>query len=131
MHSSVPTLPLWLDEGFAEYFEVPRGSRGINAAHLQHLAARLQQGQWRPDLRRMEQCQSAFSMTQDDYAEAWAWVHFLLHTRPEHQELLRGYLGALRRDGLAEPLSGRLGRALGQPEAALLQYVHRLTAGRR
>ena len=131
LHSSVPTLPLWLDEGFAEYFEVARGDQGINSDHLRHLALRLQEGQWRPDLRRMEQCQSAFSMTQDDYAEAWAWVHFLLHSRPQHQELLHAYLAELRREGRAEPLCDRLVRMLGQPEAALLEHVHHLTTGRQ
>ena len=28
LHSVVPGLPLWLDEGLAEYFEVPRGQNG-------------------------------------------------------------------------------------------------------
>ena len=30
LHSVVPNLPLWLDEGLAEFFEVPRGNRGLN-----------------------------------------------------------------------------------------------------
>jgi hypothetical protein len=28
LHSMVQGLPLWLDEGLAEYFEVPRGNNG-------------------------------------------------------------------------------------------------------
>lgn len=131
LHSVVPQLPLWLDEGLAEYFEVPRGRSGMNATHLERLRAQLEQGQWQPDLRRLEQFQSVFDMTQDDYAESWAWVHFLLHSRPEHRELLQGYLGELRREGFAEPLSLRLARTLPRPEAALIEYVRQVAAGDR
>jgi hypothetical protein len=131
LHSVVPQLPLWLDEGLAEYFEVPRGSDGINRPHLDLLAARLEKGRWQPDLRRLEQFQSSFDMGQDDYAESWAWAHFLLHSRLEHRELLQGYLGELRREGSAEPLSLRLGWAFEHPEAALVEYVRQLAAGGR
>ena len=48
LHAIVPSIPLWLDEGLAEYFEVPRGQNGLNrtrrrsgrAAQGRHLAAR-------------------------------------------------------------------------------------------
>ncbi|MHC4178154.1 MAG: DUF1570 domain-containing protein [Planctomycetota bacterium] len=123
LHSVVPPLPLWLDEGLAEYFEVPRGSDGVNRPHLDLLAARLEQGHWQPDLRRLEQFRSSFDMSQADYAEAWAWAHFLLHSRLEHRELLQGYLRELRREGSAEPISISLARTVGQPEAALVEYV--------
>ncbi len=105
LHSVVPHLPLWLDEGLAEFFEVPRGSDGINRTHLDRMRILLQQRDWHPDLRRLEQLDSPFDMTQDDYAEAWAWTHFLLHSGPEHGDLLRSYLLAVRREGSAEPLS--------------------------
>lgn len=131
LHSVVPNLPLWLDEGLAEYFEVPRGHDGMNRAHLERLLARLERGQWQPDLRRLEQLDSAsaFEMSQDDYAESWAWVHFLLWSRPEHGELLYRYLTELRRDGSAPPLSLRLDHALGQPDATLIRHVRYLAAG--
>jgi hypothetical protein len=131
LHAVVPQLPLWLDEGLAEYFEVPRGHEGINRSHLDRLAAQLQQGRWQPDLRRLEQFQSSFDMGQDDYAEAWAWAHFLLHSRLEHRELLQNYLADLRRQGSAEPLSLRLNHMLGQPETALVEYVRQLAAAGR
>jgi hypothetical protein len=131
LHAVVPQLPLWLDEGLAEYFEVPRGHEGINLAHLQYLAAEMERGNWRPDLARLERFNSSFDMGQGDYAESWAWVHFLLHSRPEHRELLQGYLDELRRQGKAEPLRLRLARALAQPEGALVEYVGRLVEGAR
>jgi hypothetical protein len=129
LHSVVPGLPLWLDEGLAEYFEVGRARQGLNRPHLDLLLARLEQGQWQPDLARLRRLPSAFDMTQADYAEAWAWVHFLLHSRPERHELLRRYLGCLRRDGSAEPLPMQLGRMVGRPEAALIEHVRRMAGG--
>ena len=38
LHAVVPGLPLWLDEGLAEYFEVPRGQSGLNRPHVDLLA---------------------------------------------------------------------------------------------
>jgi hypothetical protein len=124
LHSATPNLPLWLDEGLAEYFEVPRNRGGLNQMHVDRLRILVQQGQWRPDLRRLERLDSPFEMTQDDYAEAWAWVDFLLGAGPELRGLIPGYLAALRRDGRAEPLSFALGPSLGNTEQALVAHIH-------
>ena len=55
LHSTVPNLPLWLDEGLAEFYEAPRNERGLNRSNLNLLAERLQHEHWRPDLKRLEQ----------------------------------------------------------------------------
>ena len=128
LHSVVPNLPLWLDEGLAEFFEVPRGHGGLNRVHLDWLAASVQLGEWRPNLGRLETLDRPFEMNQGDYAEAWAWVHFLLEAGPEHRRLLCAYLSDLRGQGAAEPLSVRLRRHLGDPERALVEHVRRLAA---
>jgi hypothetical protein len=104
LHAMIRNLPLWLDEGLAEYFEVPRGPHGLNAAHAEVLLNGLNLG-WKPDLRRLEQIESAGRMTQMDYAESWAWVHWLLESTPERIAFLRGYLNRMREVGEAEPLS--------------------------
>lgn len=104
LHAVVRNLPLWLDEGLAEYFEVARGNRGFNAPHAQALLQAATLG-WKPDLRRLEQLDSAGSMSQMDYAESWAWVHWLLETTPERQTFLCGHLNRLRDSADIEPLS--------------------------
>ncbi len=91
LHSVVPGLPLWLDEGLAEYFEVTTFPRRDNPAHRQLLLDRMSMG-WQPDLARLHQLDSPAQMTQQDYAECWAWVHFLLHTTSERRALLQQYL---------------------------------------
>ncbi|MEN6458674.1 MAG: DUF1570 domain-containing protein [Thermoguttaceae bacterium] len=129
LHAVTPNVPVWLDEGIAKYFEVPRGSRGLNRPLLERLLTRVHQEHWQPDLRRLEGLRGSDVMTQDDYAEAWAWIHFLVESQPERLELLRAYFAELRRDGAATPLSTRLSATLSHPEAAMLEHVARLERG--
>ncbi|MHB1033380.1 MAG: DUF1570 domain-containing protein [Pirellulales bacterium] len=128
LHSVVPNVPLWLDEGLAEYFEVPRGQRGLNPSHIEEIPALLASGDWQPNLARLEQLTSASDMTQADYAESWAWVHFLLDTEPDRHELLRDFLRVLRKDGTAEPLSARLAATMPRPEESLVAHLTALAA---
>ena len=127
LHAVVRNLPLWLDEGLAEYWEVPRSCRGLNKPHVERISSPLRRGAWRPDLRRLEGLNPAGDMNQDDYAESWAWVHFLLESRPELASVLRGYLADLRCDSSAEPhfvTSAAGGRTAG---AGIVEHVRSLT----
>ena len=126
LHSVAPHIPLWIDEGLAEYYEVPRGRRGLNAVHVSDLAARIAEGTWHPDLPRLESMRRVDDMNQTDYAEAWAWVHLLLETTSDRHQLLREYLSAVRRHGQAEPLSAALSRQLADPNQALVTHVRSL-----
>ena len=127
VHAVVPTVPLWLDEGIAEYFELPRSTQGRHDAHLAHLAGRILEGTWQPSLERLEALGSAGAMSQDHYAEAWCWVHWLLSTTPERRTLLQDYLADIRRDPATAPLSARLVRAEpGDLAAELRGHVERL-----
>ena len=121
-------MPLWLDEGLAEYFEVPRGQRGLNRAHLELLRGRLEQGQWQPSLSRLEGLDRAFDLTQEDYAKCWAWVHFLLNTHGEHNRLFHEYLRDLRQYGAAEPLGARFEHPGDRADWALVEHLRRLPA---
>ncbi len=127
LHSVVPGIPLWLDEGLAEYFEVARGMQGVNRPHVDRLWAGLEK-HWQPDPSRMEGLDQALDLTQDEYAEAWAWVHFLLHSRPENAAMLRAYLDELRSNGSAAPLWTRFEQLSIDPAPLLVNYlreVHR------
>lgn len=126
LHSIVPNLPLWLDEGLAKYYETPRGTQGVNVELLRWLQPRLEHGHWQPDLWRLEQLPQDGDMELADYAEAWAWVHFLLHSGPETRDRLRDYLAEIRHDSQAEPLAFRLRRGLGDPNTSLLAHLRPL-----
>jgi hypothetical protein len=128
VHAVVPAVPLWLDEGIAEYFELPQSGQGRHEQHLAHLAGRLIEGTWRPDMTRMESLTAAGEMSQDHYAEAWCWVHWLLGA-PERQVVLQEYLADLRRDPATPPLSVRLRQAIGNDgSVALKTHVETLAA---
>ncbi len=95
LHTAVHNVPLWLDEGLAEYFEVPRTQQGLNAEHVSLLEADLRSG-WTPNLGRLEQITDLRAMAPRDYREAWAWVHFLLNGSPSNRTMLLEYLDELR-----------------------------------
>jgi hypothetical protein len=95
LHASLKTVPLWLDEGLAEYFEVaPEQPVGLNRDHAENLAISIQNG-WRPDLRRLEQIEDVSQMQRADYQEAWAWIHYLLQGTPDGSQILTEYLKTL------------------------------------
>lgn len=108
LHAVVHNLPLWLDEGLAEYFEVPRGGRGHHHEHVKLLTRLYERDEWRPDLRQLEQLQTLDQMTLLDYAESWLWVHYLMESAPERMDWLRGHIHQLQHRGVARPLSDRL-----------------------
>ncbi|MBS0209826.1 MAG: DUF1570 domain-containing protein [Planctomycetes bacterium] len=124
LHSAVHDLPLWLDEGLAEYFEVPRGDAGLNRPHVQMLLSRLQGG-WRPDLRRLEHLETAGAMAQEDYAEAWAWTYWLLESSPESRRWLQEYIATFKRDEPTEPFSAALARRMQNSDQQLMAFMAR------
>lgn len=95
LHASLKTVPLWLDEGLAEYFEVDPNIPG--AVHADHVLEweTAKQENWSPNLFRLEMLTDFRDMTQRDYAEAWGWVHYMLQTSDETAEVLLQYLTAL------------------------------------
>ncbi len=131
VHAVVPTVPLWLDEGIAEYFERPRGGSGTHREHVAHLNGRLLEGTWQPNLETLETLVEPGEMSQDHYAEAWCWVHWMLHTTPTRRKILQTYLADLRRDGKTIPLPLRLVRTEGSMIAcsgAVKAHVEALAA---
>jgi Protein of unknown function (DUF1570) len=126
LHAVLPKIPLWLDEGLAEYFEAPAGEGGLNKPHVDLLMARLARDGWRPSLERLEQLEATDDMGQADYAEAWAWVHYLLENGPTERQLLQQHLKELRETGDAPPLSTKLRTAEGDPAKAVADHLYRL-----
>ncbi|MFH5803175.1 hypothetical protein [Alienimonas sp. DA493] len=76
LHASLPGVPLWLDEGLAEYFETPTPG-AINGDYPELLARAVANG-WRPDLARLEAMDDFAALSRQDYAESWAWVHLMM-----------------------------------------------------
>ena len=119
LHVAIGDIPLWLDEGLAEYFESPTERRGINPEHLGRLPADLAAG-WTPDLPRLESLRTVGQMTPRDYRESWAWVHYLLNEGGAERAALLAYLADLRNSIAARPISNRLESATPDPLLAHL-----------
>jgi hypothetical protein len=130
LHAVVQNLPLWLDEGLAEYFETPRGTHGINRPHIEEVVSLAKRGRWTPNLRRLEALQTPAQMSQAEYAEAWLWMHWLLESEPQRRHLLQSYLADLRRDAAVPPLSMYVRQLGGNAEAMLGEHLRTLEAKR-
>jgi hypothetical protein len=127
LHSVLKEVPLWLDEGLAEYFELPPENQGVNPAHVDHLCHDAG-GLFQPELARLEGLSQVQQMKHPEYREAWAWVHFLLHHDPETRALLLRYLQQLRSNPNLGPLGPHLAEVVSAPDAALKEHVSRLDA---
>jgi Protein of unknown function (DUF1570) len=132
LHSVLKDVPLWLDEGLAEYFELPPAQNGVNPDHLKHL----RHGELGPvqlDLTRLEQLTEVRQMSTAEYREAWAWVHLMIHSNDETRKVLIVYLRELRRTDKPGPLKMRLTNIanFSPPELALERHLALLEAGER
>ncbi len=122
LHVAVGDIPLWLDEGLAEYFEGPAERNGLNPEHVGRLPGDLASG-WKPDLARLESLRSVRQMTPRDYRESWAWVHYLLNDGRPQKAALLAYLSDLRTSAEAKPISTRLEGPATEPMLAHLAKV--------
>jgi len=122
LHVAIGDIPLWLDEGLAEYFEGPAERNGVNPEHVGRLPGDLASG-WTPDLARLESLKSVRQMAQRDYRESWAWVHYLLHGGQAQKAALLTYLADLKNSPEARPISGRLEGPTSEPMLAHLAKV--------
>ena len=110
LHSVVSGLPLWLDEGLAEYFEVHKNDRASNNPHLADLR-RLQPAEL-PQLATLEAITDFEQLGREEYRDSLGWVHFLLHGPREAHEELVNYIAEVRAGQSPEPMSRRLRRRL-------------------
>lgn len=121
LHTVFPEVPLWLDEGLAEYFEAPRDERASGHPHL----ANVQWNLWlevKP-LAELEAKRELTEMSRRDYRDAWAWVHFLLHGPQPARDELRAYLADLKAGRPTAPLGDRLTLRLAAVEEQLVAHL--------
>lgn len=98
LHSVRPTIPLWLDEGLAEYFEVKRPDLGRHPDHTALIETLRRAGQTDFSLERLEALTDPASFKQSDYALSWLWVSTLL-SQPDTAQALADYFQKLPSDG--------------------------------
>ena len=122
LHSVLKEVPLWLDEGLAEFFELPPEKNGVNESHLNHIRHSTTEP-FRPDLTRLETLDQVKDMTPAEYREAWAWVHFFLRGDRSAKTALLAYLQQLRTNPQPGALRPRLAQTVRTPEDQLRRHL--------
>lgn len=123
LHAVLPTVPLWLDEGLAEYFEVPHEQRAFDNPHLSSVRLGTRFG-YVPRVSSLEALEDLGEMGRSEYRSAWAWVHFMMHGPPEaHDELVR-FLNELRSGVPTPPLGMRLQHRVPELEERFAQHFN-------
>lgn len=104
LHQHLQFLPLWMDEGLAEYFEETPQQRA-SSSRVKSIRWKASVG-WSPDLDRLELIGAAEEMNLTDYRDSWAICSFLLNESEESRAFLRSYLTQIH-DGNAVPRFSR------------------------
>jgi hypothetical protein len=122
LHASLPYVPLWLDEGLAEYFEVLPSQRAFDHPHFDALVWNMRLGMVR-SVASLEHLEDLSEMGAFEYRYSWAWVHFMLHGPKGVHQALVDYLADIGRGGLPQStLSERLERAVPSPTEKMVQH---------
>lgn len=100
LHQHLQFLPLWMDEGLAEYFEELPSLRATSS-RAKSIRWKAAMG-WSPDLERLERIRNESHMNSTDYRDSWAMCSYLLNESPGSRTLLSDYLREIH-DGQAPP----------------------------
>jgi len=100
IHQHLQFLPLWMDEGLAEYFE-EEPLRRPSSQRTKSVRFKAAVG-WSPELNRLENIGVAEDMNSTDYRESWALCSFLLNESNESRACLCNYLQLIH-EGKAPP----------------------------
>ena len=121
LHASLPMVPLWLDEGLAEYYEVPPAQRILQNPHRSATVWSYRLWQ-RQTMEELETKQQLVEMGRNEYRHAWAWVHFMLHGPPAARQELANFLTDIREGTPPGNLSSRITTAVPDPDRAIVAH---------
>lgn len=125
LNQSGVQLPLWLDEGVAEYFEVQRDKRFSQNGYGAEVAQRAAKGLV-PSLLDLERIAEMSEFKDAHYRDSWAWIHFLLHRRQETRQLLIDYIARHRKLVPQANLSRQLAEIVADPTVEFQQHFSKV-----
>ena len=85
------SVPIWLDEGIAEYYEASPEARASNPAWFDRAAERLRRGEF-SSLESLEKIAGIDGMKSSKYCDSWAWVAWFLNGPEAVRDVLPQYL---------------------------------------
>lgn len=121
LHGILPMVPLWLDEGLGEYFEVPAAERALRNPHHAAVRDAVRQGAV-PRMEDLERIGELSKMRSEHYRAAWSWVHFMLHSSPSSRRVLVSFLKDVEASNPPGQLSTRLRVEIPELEQAYLRH---------
>ena len=122
LHAAIAYVPLWLDEGLAEYFEKPRETRASENPYFKKVSRRIAFGRV-PLISRLEKVIYFEQMGTNEYCEAWSWVHFMLHHSRQTHLTLAGYIQLIAENGQDTPsLEGYLLQVVPDTQKSYLEH---------
>lgn len=122
LHTAIPEIPLWLDEGLAEYFELEAFPTMAEERRRQALLDFTSSN--RPDISRLESLHDIQQMGREEYREAWCWTRWMLNGSPGARSLLLSYLNDLRGSQKTK-LSQKLQQAIPDSKARMISYAQK------
>lgn len=127
VHNSVNFIPLWLDEGLAEYFELKAGTR-VRPARLNEVRNIIRFGplsRGRHSLPELESLNDIGQMRTQEYRDSWAWVHYLLNDPTQEyvaRRVLVSYLSEIQKGNPPGPFSKYFERYIPHGDTRLVQH---------
>ena len=129
LHASLVMVPLWLDEGLAEYFEVPAAKRVDGSPHKAAMRRNLFLGRY-ASLAELEFLSDVKDMSGKDYRHAWGWVHFMLNGPPEARQELQQFLSDIKNQVPPGNLSQRLNSRIPDLDRSFKRHFRRVKLAR-
>jgi len=123
LHSALPYVPMWLDEGIAEYFEASPSLREKHHPHHGELKRAIRFLRWKPGIEKLEARREMLDMSGNDYRDAWGVVHFILHGPPAAREALAAYLEEVQSGKAPTPLSQHLRRRIPNLDQQIIEHL--------
>ena len=122
LHSALPFVPMWLDEGIAEYFEASPSLRQKHHPHHGELKRAIFFG-WKPEIEKLEAQREMLDMSGKDYRDAWGVIHFILHGPPAAREALAAYFEEVQSGKAPAPLSQHLRRRIPDLDRQIVEHL--------
>lgn len=121
MHAQNVSLPLWLDEGLAEYFETTDANRVHHPVHREAVRTQLKFGQI-PELEPLELIPSHSEMNALEYRDAWSLVAFMVHHSDASRGTFRTYIDDLFKQRAVGLLNARVRESVPQFRDEFTQF---------
>ena len=123
LHTALPYVPIWIDEGLAEYFEMPASQREKGHPHRKELRDAIRYHRWRPNIEGLEAKRKLLDMNGKDYRDSWGIVHFLLHGPKEARQALGIYFEEIQSGDRETPLSQQLKKRIPNLDQMIIDHL--------